>query len=164
MFIDEKEPKTYEDVKTAFIEVLCEQFGLDYDEYEKQILKGSDAGEIIHTILEYYAPDSLDTVEITLRAEKKFKIYIPDEVARNLDSVSIEDITEYICARKNIPCPKKTVAKVVKKAPEKTAKPITLKTSNETISFIQDGKTLPLNHPQISPYVKMLQDALINKR
>lgn len=42
--------------------------------------------------------DSLDTIDLALKCERKFDIQIPDDVVENFSTVG--DVVQYICASK----------------------------------------------------------------
>ncbi len=42
--------------------------------------------------------DSLDTIDLTIKCERKFDIQIPDDVVENFSTVG--DVVQYICASK----------------------------------------------------------------
>ena len=109
------EQMSYSKIKDIFIRLSCEQLGIDYSKYTKNIKNDADKDNAIIDLS--VKMDSLDRLELVTRAENEFKITISDEDLNNLKTV--EDIFKYICAKKGIPVPQKTAESAVKQRNQK---------------------------------------------
>ena len=98
--IQPTEPKTYAEVKSLFLLFLRDQCDLGGGPDCKKMTAAEIEAEIQRLS---YIMDSLDRVEILIRAEAEFKINIPSE--EELKFKTIEDAIRYVCKVKNIAIP-----------------------------------------------------------
>lgn len=72
-----------EEIKTKFIGMVAEKFGVDYEDINLNSSFTVNLGA-----------DSLDQVEMVMNVEKTFGVSIPDADAQHFETVG--DVTEYL--------------------------------------------------------------------
>jgi len=95
---------------------------------------------------------TVDTNDLFQEAEQEFGIIIPEEYRSN-NIKTVGDLIQYI----------REVQGGSRKSGN-SENPVILETTDKSISFTQNGKVLSLQDPRVVPYLKMLQNALGNKR
>ena len=145
---------SYNDVKNEILRIIEEDMGI-----EKKA-DGFDVNADMYEMDPYL--DSLDVVTLIMRIEGKMGIEIEDSAASKFRT--LDDIIKYACYKQGIEVsPKEKTPSQDKKV--QPAKPISFVRINaQSIKFVQDGKTLSLQDPQLQPVLKMLRDTLINIR
>ena len=128
--------ETYDEIKETILKIL----------EDMTIGKKNNFNIYANIYKEELQQNSVDTTMLLLYIEKKFGITI--HFAEMKDIRTIEDIIKLVCRKKDISIPQTKHISFVE-------------TDEQSIKFVQDGKTLPLQDPRIQLYLKKLQEILI---